>query len=62
MTSDNTTALTPPKVLASREALSSRAVTVLGEHPNDAALCAVCRCPWPYERAVLAEHNSAAAL
>jgi hypothetical protein len=62
MTSDNATALTPREVLAGCEALSSRAVTVLNEHANDADLRAVCRCPWPYERAVLAEHNSAAAL
>jgi hypothetical protein len=60
MTSDNTTALTPREALAGCEALSSRAVTVLNEH--DADLRAVCGCPWPYERAVLAEHNSAAAL
>jgi hypothetical protein len=62
MTSDNTTALTPREVLADCEALSSLAVTVLNEHANDADLCAVCGCAWPCERAVLAEHNLAAAL
>ncbi|MGH8420996.1 MAG: hypothetical protein ACRER3_01395 [Pseudomonas fluorescens] len=56
MTSDNTTAL------AGCEALSSLVVTVLTEHANDADLGAVCRCAWPCERVVLAEHNLAAAL
>ena len=56
MTSDNTTAL------ADCEALSSLTVTVLNEHTNHADLCATCGCAWPCERAVLADHNVAAAL
>jgi hypothetical protein len=62
MTSDNTTALAPRKVLAGCEALSSFAVTALNEHTNHAALCAVCGCVWLCERVVLADHNLAAAL
>jgi hypothetical protein len=49
---------------AGLEALSSLAVRVLNQHTNHnhADLCAVCGCAWPCERAVLADHNLAAAL
>ena len=61
MTSDNTTALAPRKVLAGCEALSSFAVTVLNEHTNNTGLCAICECVWLCERVVLVDHNLAAA-
>lgn len=46
----------PPEL----EALISLATRTLNEHTNEADLCAVCGCAWPYEWAVLAEHNLAA--
>jgi hypothetical protein len=45
-----------PVILA---ALSSLATTVLGDHTNDADLCAVCGSAWPCERATTAAHNLA---
>lgn len=54
--------LTGGHLPVSLEALSSLAARVLNEHTNRADLCAACGCAWPCERAVLAEHNLAAAL
>lgn len=44
------------------EAMIKLATQALNEHTDDTGLCAVCGCTWPCERAVLAEHNLAAAL
>lgn len=60
MTSQDTAAsLGGGDLPAGLEALSSLAVRVLNDHANRAE---VCGCAWPCERAVLAEHNLAAAL
>lgn len=42
-----------------RDALSSVAITVLGEHSDVAGLCAACGSVWPCERAITAAHNLA---
>jgi hypothetical protein len=39
--------------------LATLAATVLGEHRNDAGLCASCGSAWPCGLVVLAEHNLA---
>jgi hypothetical protein len=44
------------------EAVISLATRALNDHTNDDNLCMACGCAWPCERAVLAEHNLAAAL
>jgi len=41
------------------ETLTRLATVVLNEHTNLSALCTVCGCAFPCERAVLAEHNLA---
>ncbi len=45
-----------PDVLAT---VSTLATAVLGDHTNDAGLCAVCGSAWPCERATTAAHNLA---
>lgn len=35
------------------------AIGVLAAHLNDTGLCAICGCPWPGERVMVAEHNRA---
>ena len=52
----------PEPVPPECEAMIALATQALNDHTNDAGLCAVCGCAWPCERAVLAEHNLAAAL
>jgi len=41
------------------ERLAHIACVVLNEHINNAGQCVMCSCPFPCERAVLAEHNLA---
>ncbi len=41
------------------DTLTRLATVVLNEHTNLSALCTVCGCAFPCERAVLAEHNLA---
>jgi hypothetical protein len=42
------------------ERLRATATRLLGEHVNDAGLCAVCGSSWPCERVLLADTNLAA--
>jgi len=46
-------------VQAELEHLARLATVVLNKHNNDRGLCAVCRCNFPCESAILAEHNVA---
>ncbi len=59
---DTASPLTGGHLPASLEASSSLTVRVLNTHTDHTGLCVVCGCAWPCERAVLAEHNLAAAL
>jgi hypothetical protein len=54
-----TTILVLDPLLSVLHELSLLATTVLGEHTNNAGLCAVCGSAWPCERAVTATHNLA---
>ncbi len=61
MTRQNTTAticaLDPLPVVL--ELMGALAISVLGEHTDDAGLCAMCGSVWPCERVVLAASNLA---
>jgi hypothetical protein len=39
--------------------LAALASAVLTEHVSDHEVCAVCRCAWPCDRVILADHNLA---
>jgi hypothetical protein len=52
----------PEPVPPELEAMIALATQAINDHTDNAGLCAVCGSAWPCERAMLAEHNLAAAL